>query len=151
MFRRYKVGNKRSNETKIKIDEEVFLKNNKNIYVQFAKVFGVKTSSKSKYLYSKDGRVFLTTHQEALKIFKDKQVLFIGPGESAKIKIDSISYLFFLRGRGAVEVDIVRKIEKVLGRKYFWITGKHQEKDVVAASNGEYAIITQVKHIKILF
>jgi len=145
------VGNKRSNETKTKIDEEALLKNNKNIYVQFAKVFGIKTRSKSKYLYSKDGKVFLTTHQEALKIFKDKQVLFIGPGESTEIKIDNINYLFFLRGRGAVEVDIVRKIEKVLGRRYFWIISKHQQKDIVAASNGEYAIITQVKHVKILF
>ena len=127
------------------------MKKSGNVYAKFIEVFGLKTKNKSKHLYSKDGNTFLTTHQEALKIFKDKQVLFIGPGESTEIKIDNINYLFFLRGRGAVEVDIVRKIEKVLGRRYFWIIGKHQQKDIVAASNGEYAIITQVKHVKILF
>jgi len=127
------------------------LKKNDNIYAKFIEVFGLKTKNKSKHLYSKDGNTFLTTHQEALKIFKNKKVLFIGPGETTKIKINNTNYLFFLRGRRAVEVGIVRKIEKVLGRKYFWIIGKHQQKDIIAASNGEYAIITQVKHVKILF
>jgi len=127
------------------------LKKNDNIYAKFIEVFGLKTKNKSKHLYSKDGNTFLTTHQEALKIFKNKKVLFIGPGETTKIKIDNTNYLFFLRGRRAVEVDIVRKIEKVLGKRYFWIIGKHQQKDIIAASNGEYAIITQVKHVKILF
>nr|MDO8045208.1 hypothetical protein [Candidatus Baldrarchaeota archaeon] len=127
------------------------MKKNDNIYAKFIEVFGLKTKNKSKHLYSKDGNTFLTTHQEALKIFKNKKVLFIGPGETTKIKINNTNYLFFLRGRRAVEVGIVRKIEKVLGRKYFWIIGKHQQKDIIAASNGEYAIITQVKHVKILF
>ena len=127
------------------------MKKNDNVYAKFIEVFGLKVKNKSKHLYSKDGNTFLTTHQEALKIFKDKQVLFIGPGENTEIKINNTNYLFFLRGRRAVEVDIVRKIEKVLGRRYFWIIGKHQQKDIIAASNGEYAIITQVKHVKILF
>jgi len=127
------------------------LKKNDNVYTKFVEVFGLKTKNKSKHLYSKDGNTFLTTHQEALKIFKDKKVLFIGLGETTKIKIDDTNYLFFLRSSKAIEMSIVKKIEKVLGRKYFWIVSKLQEKDIIAASNGEYAIITQVKHVKILF
>ena len=77
--------------------------------------------------------------------------MFIGLGETTKIKIDNTDYLFFLRSGKAVEMSIVKKIEKVLGRKYFWIVSSNQERGIVAASNGEYAIITQVKHVKVLF
>ena len=145
------MGNKRGNEIKTKISRGVPLKKSGNVYAKFIEVFGLKIKNKSKHLYSKDGNTFLTTHQEALKIFKDNKVLFIGLGETTKIKIDNTDYLFFLRSSKAIEMSIVKKIEKVLGRKYFWIVSSNQERGVVAASNGEYAIITQVKHVKILF
>jgi len=126
------------------------LKKENNIYAKFIKAFGFKTKSRSKYLYSKDGKIYLTTHQEALKILEKKQVTFIGRGETVKIKINDTNYLFFLRGSKAVEANIVKKIEKIWGRKYFWIISKSL-KGVVAASNGEYAIIIPTKQIRILF
>jgi len=144
------MDSKRSYETKTKINEEETLKKENNIYAKFIKAFGFKTKSKSKYLYSKDGKIFLTTHQEALKILEKKQVTFIGRGETVKIKINDTNYLFFLRGSKAVETNIVKKVEKILGRKYFWIVSKSLKR-VVAASNGEYAIIVPTKQIRILF
>lgn len=144
------MGSKRSYEIKTKINEEETLRKENNVHVKFIEAFGFKTKSKSKYLYSKDGKIYLTTHQEALKILDKKQVVFIGLGETVKIKISNINYLFFLRGSKAVETNAVKKIEKILGKKYFWIISKSLKR-VVAASNGEYAIIMPVKHVKTLF
>ena len=107
------------------------MKKSGNVYANFIEVFGLKTKNKSKHLYSKDGNTFLTTHQEALKIFKDNKVLFIGLGETTKIKIDNTDYLFFLRSSKAIEMSIVKKIEKVLGRKYFWIVSSNQDRKSV--------------------
>lgn len=126
------------------------MKKKSNIYSKFIEVFGFNRKNKTKYIFSADGKVFLTSYREALKLFMDKKVLFIGSGEATKLIVDNTDYLFFLRQNRAIKMSIVRKIERVLGKKYFWIVTSSKEESFIAASNGEYAIITKTKKINVL-